>query len=204
MWDQNIYDHRQYSAHKLTLELYFRTLLFTKIHYNFIATSYVHVIVKVWVQSWKRPSTAGERKPVLLLLLTQKITWEFCDGITSTVSLNCFSDIILRLAVPAIRKFVILLQNFLWVSIDFHCTIVFDGCHLKICTGAVPKTFHIEYLCVCASRAGIIPWKLLLSRLRYRPLIVNFIRDGKLLSLFPKVQAHRSTKNTRFSHTVCN
>ena len=84
MWDQNKYDHRQYSAHKLTLELYFRALLFTKNHYNFIATSYVHVRVKVRVQSWKRPRTAEKRKPVLLLPLAHKLPGEFCDGITST------------------------------------------------------------------------------------------------------------------------
>jgi len=47
MWDQNKYDRRQYSAHKLTLELYFWAVLFTKNHYNFIATSYVHVKVKL-------------------------------------------------------------------------------------------------------------------------------------------------------------
>jgi hypothetical protein len=40
------------------------------------------------------------------------------------------------------------MQNSHWVSIDFHNTIEFDECHLKMCTGAVPKTFHIEYLCV--------------------------------------------------------
>lgn len=63
------------------------------------------------------------------------------------ISLNCLSDIILRLAVPVIHKFVILVQNLHWVTIGFHY-VIFDGCHLKICTGAVPKTFHTEYLCV--------------------------------------------------------
>ena len=84
MWDQNMYDYHQDSSPNLTLESYFRARVFTKNHYNFIATSYVHVRVKVRVQSWKRHRTARQRKPMILLPLTHKITREFCDGITST------------------------------------------------------------------------------------------------------------------------
>jgi hypothetical protein len=79
-----IYDHRQGSAPNRTLESYFRALVFTKNHYNFIATSYVNATVKVRVQSWERPRTAAERKAVIRFALTHKITREFCDGITST------------------------------------------------------------------------------------------------------------------------
>jgi len=93
-----------------------------------------------------------------------------------------------------IHTFVILVHSLHWVSIDLYY-IIFDGCHLKICTGAVPKTFHTEYLYVCATRAGIFLWKFWHSKFKYRHLIVSFTRDRKLLSQFPKVYAHRTIQN---------